>query len=712
MHDRASNKPPSVYIREEQAMDRYLSHEGDHLNGSTHPPKHSFPHTSAGIESTKQSGIFRFGKAVASAFNPVNIWQGFNGRRKETQEQSGHAETELLKERQAKAEKAYAELKKRGFKGTHRIVGVRYSTEVPVRKHELDTEAAIATVHRDSGVDVDGYRSSTERKSEGHVLTDDDHLLPPPPISGFGRSASPASDLSSGKRSSLHLRTPSLQSLRKARSYFQIPSVKRQSESSALPLVLDRNVSSPAITNEKAVKKQSSRKDLEKQQKLDKKVSDLETKLDVARRELQLAMGNDAPPPLSHTGRKPFKPGALPSLPSEGVLHQKDNDGEGEEPTLTEAQTEVSKFLDAASAASKARSTHIGEKPGASSGERETTFAARAAGKAEQQKTANKKKPATRKRKSNGGADDDVRYKPDTDDDDDAEWEAAKTTPNKKPTRPKKSQKVETEGKPVYADNEAAKGTQHISALGGGIVAKTGSQSGIDSRFEPETVDRDRILSKRLNAKPDVPFGQLSDDIVNLRKEYPGVTDDELVNYVASLLHEHKRAGKEETKGLMAKASLDSVVEEKENTDMADPKIDRRQLQQRGQEIAAPTTLRKIYSEKTLTQHASVAHPNQPPPAFLGRPRSASPIKKDSKHTLRPTSPPPNLDYAKSIARPYVNIDNAISASPAKDENIPPVPRVPQDWKADIRPVKGVGDLGKALPKVEKEDYEWPEDVF
>ncbi|KAI9878585.1 MAG: hypothetical protein M1830_000496 [Pleopsidium flavum] len=712
MHDRASNKPPSLYVKEEQAMDRYLLHEdAGQIREFTHHPNHSISHSSAGLESTKQSSIFRFGKAVASAFNPVNIWQGLNGRRKETQERSGHPEREILKERQVKAEKAYAELKKSGFKGTHRVVGVHHNTEVPLTKHELDIQAATATIHLDSGVDVDGYQSSTERNLEGRVFTDNDYLLPPPSISGFGRSASPASDLSSGKRSSLHLRTPSLQSLKKAKSYFQTPSVKRQSEPLALPLAVGSNASSHEITNERAVKKQSSRKDLEKQQKLGKKVSDLEAKLNGARRELQLAMSNDAMPPPSQIGRKPFKPGALPSLPSEGVLHQKDNDGKDEEVALTGAQTDVSKSSDAALAASIARGARTGVSSSTTSGERGATFAARAAIQVEQHQKATPKKPVSKKRKSSGEAGDDVRYKPDTEDDDDVEWEAAKTASNQKSVRPKKSRKVAKEGSPVYSENKAGKGTQHTSVLKGDLISKAGSPRHLEKEFEPETVDKDKIISMRSKTKPDIPFGQLSDDVINIRKEYPSITDEELVNYIASLLHKHKLVGKEETNALAAKASLDSMVEEKGNTDMADRTIDR-QLQESVQEIAAPRTLRKIYSEKTLTQHTSVAHPNQPPPAFLGRPRSASPMKKDGEHSLRPTSPPQSLKYAISNAEPSVNNENVVSVSQAMDEDIPPVPKVPTDLQGNVKPVKSGGNLGKALPEVQKEDYEWPEDVF
>lgn len=71
----------------------------------------------AGIESSKLSGMYRFGKAIASAFNP-SAWRGFNGIWKEKDKPAVDPGKALMDERQERAQKAYAELKKSGFKGT------------------------------------------------------------------------------------------------------------------------------------------------------------------------------------------------------------------------------------------------------------------------------------------------------------------------------------------------------------------------------------------------------------------------------------------------------------------------------------------------------------------------------------------------------------------------------------------------------------------
>lgn len=71
----------------------------------------------AGIESSKPSGMVRFGKALANALNPSG-WRGFTGIWKEKDKPAVDPGKALMDERQEKAQKAYAELKKSGFKGT------------------------------------------------------------------------------------------------------------------------------------------------------------------------------------------------------------------------------------------------------------------------------------------------------------------------------------------------------------------------------------------------------------------------------------------------------------------------------------------------------------------------------------------------------------------------------------------------------------------
>lgn len=704
MNDRVSNTLPSLYLQDERAMDQI--HNGathDQTKRLTHHPNNSISHTSAGNESTKSSGFFRFGKAVASAFNPVHIWQGLNVRSRDKQEPVGHQEAALLKERQAKAEKAYADLKQSGFKGTKGVPQARYSSDLPITKSEQDTGGPQASLQRDSGIDVDGYRSSGELGGNGGIHDSNDYLLPPPPIPGFGRAASPASDLSSKKNSLTHLRSPSLQSLRNAISQVHLPTAKRQADSLGPPLALAHNASMQDVTDQKSLKSQRSRKELEKQEKLGKKVSDLEAKLSSARRDLEHAMGNDSLPRHLNFSRKHLVSGDLPSLSSVGLVNRKTRDPSVEKRYPNKPQTEAAKDLDAALASSKARSSEQHPKPDKAIVEPKTTFSGRAVANLEQHKRPDSKKPGTKKRKSSGGAENDLIYKPDTDGDDDAEWEVGKVATVKKSGRSRKSQKVEKDEVMVHHDKSTVDESQPTNKPERRTAAQIEPQRVIKT-FEPEAVDKSKIMMMRPKGSREEPFGQLTEDIVNLRKEYPGVTDKEVVNYIASLLLPPRSDEKEETYSFKISAPLDPLIEEKENPGIADSKIEVHQH-------SPPKRLRKTYSEKTLTKHTSVAHLNEPPPTFLGRPRSTSPLKKDNRLSPRLFSPPPSADYSKP-ANLSATTDDAISVSPAKDGNIPPIPNIPRDLEGHVRPVKpGVG-TGEAMSDAEKEQYEWPEDVF
>lgn len=113
MNDRASKKPPSPYLGEESTMEQYAATQ----TVSTRPSVDTNTFYDAGIESNKTSGVYRFGKAIASAFNP-STWRSFNGIWKEKEKPAVDPGKALMDERQARAQKAYAELKKSGFKGT------------------------------------------------------------------------------------------------------------------------------------------------------------------------------------------------------------------------------------------------------------------------------------------------------------------------------------------------------------------------------------------------------------------------------------------------------------------------------------------------------------------------------------------------------------------------------------------------------------------
>ncbi|KAL8955924.1 MAG: hypothetical protein Q9183_006480, partial [Haloplaca sp. 2 TL-2023] len=139
MNDRVSTKPPGIYTGDEDAMERYH----DQSTRDSNDVEEDKAYYDAGIEPAKPSGMYRFGKALSSAFNPVNVWQGINGIWKgKEKETKNHAEKEktVLQDRKIRAEKAYAEMKKNGVKGTQpfstHVASVDQSNSKNRRSHE------------------------------------------------------------------------------------------------------------------------------------------------------------------------------------------------------------------------------------------------------------------------------------------------------------------------------------------------------------------------------------------------------------------------------------------------------------------------------------------------------------------------------------------------------------------------------------------------
>ncbi|GLA34196.1 hypothetical protein AnigIFM63309_005616 [Aspergillus niger] len=243
MNDSVSEKPPSIFMRD------------DARNSSN---------------GQRPSGIFRFGKAIASAFNPFGAWGSKAGPADGGAKQPGDPLSQ--------AERAYAELKKSGYKGT-------------VKGSYLQNLNA---------------ESNTPQRSWNPIPEQMEYR----PVGGHSRQNS--GELTESGNS---LRS-SIQELRKAKSSLGIPLVRRQ-DSNKFPEELEGS----------AVRRQKSRKELQRQAKLMKRVSDLEIKLERARRELRELVGEEqevlAPIPLPEiTYPRKFVPGALPSLPSERLLHQ------------------------------------------------------------------------------------------------------------------------------------------------------------------------------------------------------------------------------------------------------------------------------------------------------------------------------------------------------------------------------------------------------
>jgi hypothetical protein len=311
MNDRASQKPPTTYIGEDEFLSRY--DDGDTRGRKMARPKTFMNHPNASAivstadrsEMSRHSGIFRFGKSIAATFNPGN-WKIFAKTPQETEESE---EQSTLRARREKAESMYQELKRSGY--------FRDSNFGPSLFQRPEERNPPSTRH-DSGVDFGerkaGYdpRMSVEtprgEKRMGRIFVEP----PPIPTGSEGHfSQSPASATQAAPKGIFHFKKPSLST------------IKREGIDDAV--------------EHRPLRRFPSRKDLHKQQKLVKRVSDLEGKLEAARR--QLAEALDEPvlsgPPAR---RQPFIPGAMHSLPSERLLsaHCPSEDGLSESVSISQ----------------------------------------------------------------------------------------------------------------------------------------------------------------------------------------------------------------------------------------------------------------------------------------------------------------------------------------------------------------------------------------
>lgn len=258
MNDSVSETPPSIYTHERKQP--ALQH--------------------------RQSGIFRFGKTIASAFNPFGGWGKSSAETTKASPQ---------KNALTQAEEAYAELKKAGFKGTNKGSYMQQT---------LDPELADQT-----------WKAIQEKMGYSGVANPTYHC--------GNHEEQPTPSCSPSKNS----KRSSFQDLRKTKSFF------KPHESSTTVASIPERTSDDS--DHLGVRRQKSRRELSRQAKLLKKVSNLEDKLGRARRELVELTGNEErlpePTPESKSlsmemdpGSFPrkFVPGALPTLPSERLLDQ------------------------------------------------------------------------------------------------------------------------------------------------------------------------------------------------------------------------------------------------------------------------------------------------------------------------------------------------------------------------------------------------------
>jgi hypothetical protein len=313
MNDRVSQKPPIPYLgTDEETYETYESDQRGDTRGRKMAQPRKFTHNRNASdavssvadrsETSRHSSIFRFGKSIAASFNPSNwkIWS----RQHQEHDDEETTQQRILRERQEKAEQIYKELKQSGH-----FRGAMSSAPRYVRADDLKE---LPSKH-DSGVDLGddnkaGVRRSVsmsrEDKRKGRVF------LEPPKVPENHRDRSPGYNGSGSVLDSRHS-TPSRQSFNLARA--SLSNIKKA-------FTYESDVASSQESHNQA-RRIPSRKDLQKQQKLVKRVSDLEGKLEAARRQLADIEGEPLPSqPPPKVGRNKFVPGALSSLPSERLL--------------------------------------------------------------------------------------------------------------------------------------------------------------------------------------------------------------------------------------------------------------------------------------------------------------------------------------------------------------------------------------------------------
>ena len=643
MNDRASNRPPSLYTREDVSMEYYWS------NPPTSRPTNRMldmdsndPFVDAGIETNKPSGMYRFGRAIVNAFKPVAVWRGFNATRDEKEKQI-HLEKTIMQERRDKAEKAYAELKKSDFRGLQTSSNNGRNVEMLATQHGNVTDEVQFISHQDSGIDMNGFRSSAAPLQIGQESRVKAQPMFSPQISDIGRSKSPTFEAIAAPKSSMQFRKPSFQNLKKAKSNIQLPSSKKHLTPTALDPPMKLEEVAGAATIDQSLRKQPSRKDIAKQQKLSKRVSDLESQLEIARRNLKLSM-NDlevCPEPVSHKRSKPFKPGALPSLPSESVLNAENGNKKDQKENKVNIKSPLATFSE--------RQLNV------KSEDNDTEAAAidPTLQLYQESKESIDLCNVSKKRKNNF-ANEFACHKPGNGTDQEKESNTVEATSSKRKSKP--SSKVIENEKYATSVGKTLVGSNHQKS-----IPRKSRQNEAEpvpplpatlTFFDPTNIDQAKIISLRSGGNMNTPFGKDSDDLINLRREFPTIADSQLADYLVRLNEDSKK-----------------------------------------------------------TDHTSLSHYNQPVTPLLPPPRCTSPIKpeplrhaKDHALNVQPSQSPSKFSSTSMASADSVGSRGVQEKRASKSQPLSPnLLMTSENNKVGIE---------KPLPNIQREDYEWPDDVF
>ena len=380
MSDKPSAQPPSLFTRDRSNPGAPALADVDHLMTRYHqeneeiqalPPPlprqtapafiptatvstHSSVPASVSASSTnKPSGLFRFGKMFASSFSPMNVWESFSKTWKESKEDLTVRNIEENRKRQQQAleddkvmyEQAYQELKKSGqFNFT--VVPNKALTSPRAAATSQFPSPTRKPLTSPRHTPYQHLRPNVDHPHSRDNSLDSTDLAPPPQLAALFKrdnnntpseaSQSPDKPLKARKSfftlRGASLRAPSLSSLKRGRSTTNLGDAFTSNPTPSAPLSPEKLTTHLTL---QSIPRSQSKKDLNKQVKLSKRVSDLESKLADARRELNDAITNASPlPPLPSRYEKftptskskftrarfGFSGGKLPSLPSERLL--------------------------------------------------------------------------------------------------------------------------------------------------------------------------------------------------------------------------------------------------------------------------------------------------------------------------------------------------------------------------------------------------------
>jgi len=307
MNDRVSQKPPKPYLGTDELLENYdREQRGNRRSAQSGNGSLADSSLADMSDISRSSSIFRFGKSLASSFNPNN-WKIWSKQRQQTDD----TQQKLLRDRKEEAQRKFQELKKSDY-----FRNTAIGTKQPFA--DFSDEAGRGRKH-DSAVEFSDSmprgsflrETSIQDKRKGRVFLENPSYQDDSPDSRFLAPAKrPSSSSSSTPNHPFHMKRPSLFDLGYSRG-------------------VDFGRSMTNLGGQ-SVRKIPSRKEMHQQQKLVKRVSDLESKLNAARRQLADVLGEPLPQQPPTIGRPRFIPGALASLPSERLLSGYVNDNEEE----------------------------------------------------------------------------------------------------------------------------------------------------------------------------------------------------------------------------------------------------------------------------------------------------------------------------------------------------------------------------------------------